>query len=187
MARQTKSTPAPQAEVPDALATLRAMAEPGDWLSLALEHHDQIRSAFVVALQTPPGGGRISALKGLAMVLNGHSLAEEVVLYPALADLDEDQAKTAYDEQTEAKIQMARLEKTDPRSEDWGVLLEEVQGAVLAHMAEEETTWFVELKQSDENQAKLTARYKEEFERYTRTGSIATNGAWDGPPRAVVE
>jgi hypothetical protein len=156
----------------------RAAAEPGDWLSLALDHHDQIRSAFEVARKAPPGGGRIAAMKGLAVVLNGHSLAEEVVLYPALAALgDVKHAEEAYAEQTDAKIQMANLERLDPATADWLDQLEQIRTAVLAHMTEEERSWFLKIKSDYDGQARLSARYKEEFDRYTRTGFVATNGA----------
>jgi len=156
----------------------RAVAEPGDWLSCALEHHDHIRTAFEAARRAPPGGARVAAMKGLAVVLNGHSLAEEVVLYPALTVIDAaDDAETAYAEQTEAKIQMADLERLSPQSPDWVAQLEQIQAAVLAHMEHEESSWFLQIKESYPDQAKLTARYREEFERYTRTGIVATNGA----------
>lgn len=158
--------------------TARLLAEPGDWLSCALEHHDHIRAAFDAARRAPPGGGRIAAMKGLAVVLNGHSLAEEVVLYPALTAINAAaHAKTAYAEQTEAKIQMAELERLSPLSPEWAEQLEIIQTAVLEHMEEEESTWFLEIKKGYPDQAKLTARYREEFERYTRTGAVATNGA----------
>jgi hypothetical protein len=155
----------------------RAAAEPGDWLSFALDHHDQIRSAFEIARKAPPGGARISAMKGLAVVLNGHSLAEEVVLYPALAAVgNADHAREAYAEQTEAKVHMADLERLDPADDAWLEMLEQIRAAVLAHMTEEESTWFLEIKSEYDDQAKLSARFKEEFERYTRTGYVATNG-----------
>lgn len=183
--KAANARPAGPDDAHSATAIARAAAQPGDWLSLALEHHDQIRSAFVKAQQAPANGARITALKGLAVLLNGHSLAEEVVLYPALAAQNRDDAARAYEEQTDAKIEMAKLEQLDPASGDWLVQLEAIQAAVLQHMMEEEAGWFLDLKSSDQNQAKLTARYKEEFERYTHTGSIATNGVWDGPPRSL--
>lgn len=170
----------------EATARARAACEPGDWLSIALEHHDQIRSAFARAMQAPPGGSRLTAFKGLAVLLNGHSIAEEIVLYPAFALLQSEEAGEAYQEQTEAKIEMARLEQLDPAGENWLEQLELIRTAVLKHMWEEESAWFLELKGSSTSQAKLTARFKEEFERYTRTGIIATNAVWDGPPRTRV-
>lgn len=44
-------------------------------------------------------------------------------------------------------------------------------------MEQEERTFFIEIKEGYRDQAKLTARYREEFGRYTRTGIVATNGA----------
>lgn len=153
-----------------------------DWLSLALLHHKQIRSAFVRALEAPAGGSRLTAFKGLAVLLNGHSVAEEIVLYPVLAMEKARNADQLYTEQSHAKVEMAALETLDPASEDWAEKLSEIRTAVEEHMQEEEARWFVAIKTSGANQAKLTARYKEEFERYTRAGSLSTNAAWDGPP-----
>lgn len=179
MAKANRLKPAPGTETrEDAASAARALAEPGDWLSCALEHHDHIRAAFETARRAPPGGARVAAMKGLAVVLNGHSLAEEVVLYPALVAIDAARhAQTAYAEQTEAKIQMAALERLSPQSPDWAAQLEQIQAAVLAHMEEEESAFFPEIKESYPEQDRLTARYREEFERYTRTGIVATNGA----------
>lgn len=178
MARSTTAKKTTDTVAPTTADVARAMAEPGDWLSCALEHHDHIRASFEKARGAPPGGARVAAMKGLAVVLTGHSIAEEAVLYPALVAVDAAKhAQTAYTEQTEAKIQMAQLEGLSPQSPDWLAQLEQIQAAVLAHMEQEESTWFLEIKESHPDQAKLTARYREEFERYTRTGIVATNGA----------
>lgn len=179
MARAAAAKPsASEPKTSSAADAARAVAGPGDWLSCALEHHDHIRACFETARRAPAGGARIAAMKGLAVVLNGHSLAEEVVLYPALVAIEAAKdAKTAYAEQTEAKIQMAELERLAPDSPDWLAQLEKIQAAVLEHMEQEESSWFLEIKESYPDQAKLTARYREEFERYTRTGIVATNGA----------
>ncbi len=71
-----------------------------------------------------------------------------------------------YNEQALAKIQMALLEKLPPMSDDFQDKLEHIEGAVLHHMYEEEGTWFLELKQKGEDQDRLTARFREEFDRY---------------------
>lgn len=158
---------------------------PGDWLALVLEHHAQIRSAFTRAIQAPADGSRLAAFKGLAVLLNGHSQAEEVVLYPVLAEANARGSEKVYDEQAMAKIEMAGLELLDPRSDAWLEKVEEIRAAVEEHMQEEETRWFPAIKASGANQAKLSARYKEEFDRYTRAGAIGTNAAWDAPPRDI--
>lgn len=156
-----------------------------DWFALVLEHHAQIRSAFDRALAAPPGGARLAALKGLAVLLTGHSIAEEAVLYPVLKTMGLADGKEAYSEQSDAKVEMAALEMIDPASGDWEVRLDQIRSAVLEHMAAEENDRFPAIREADVNQAKLTARYAEEFGRYTGTGYGATNAAWGGPPRVV--
>lgn len=89
----------------------RAAAQAGDWLSLALDHHELIRSAFDQGRAAKSAADRKAAMENLALVLNGHSLAEEIVLYPAMAQHGHKmQAGVAYSEQTTAKMQMAELE-----------------------------------------------------------------------------
>lgn len=151
----------------EATAKARAAASGDDWLSLALDHHDQIRAAFETCRSAKAAADRTKAMKALALVLNGHSLAEEVVLYPALAKSGEKaHASLAYTEQTTAKMQMAELERIAPSDEAWLDKLEHIRGAVLHHIFEEEGTWFLELKEKGEDQATLTARFREEYERY---------------------
>jgi len=168
-----------------ATAKARAAAGSGDWLSMALDHHGQIRAAFDRARATTSFEDRIAAFKALAVVLNGHSLAEEVVLYPALAKNGEKaHATLAYTEQTTAKMQMAELERIDPADEAWADKLEHIRGAVLHHMFEEEGTWFLELKDKASDQDVLTRRYAEEYDRYVVGGAPDQAGARPAEPRA---
>jgi len=151
----------------EATAKARGAAGDGDWLAMALDHHDLIREAFETCRTAAPGADRVAAMKRLALVLNGHSLAEEVVLYPALAKAGEKaHVGLAYTEQTTAKMQMAELERIDPATQDWLDKLEHIRGAVLHHIFEEEGTWFLELKEKYDDQPFLTARFAEEYERY---------------------
>ena len=151
----------------EATANARAVADSGDWLSLALDHHDMIRDAFGACHAAGTAADRKVAMQALATVLNGHSLAEEVVLYPALAQAGEKvHAGHAYTEQTTAKMQMAEWENIAPSTPEWKDKLEHIEGAVLTHMYEEESSWFLKLKEKGERQSHLTDRYREEFERY---------------------
>ena len=150
-----------------ATAKARAAASAGDWLSMALDHHGQIRSAFERACAATAPEDRLAAMRALGTVLNGHALAEEVVLYPALAKNGEKaHAGLAYTEQTTAKMQMAELERIDPGDEGWRDKLEHIRGAVLHHMFEEEGTWFLELRATADDQVFLTRRFAEEYRRY---------------------
>lgn len=160
----------------EATAKARAAATPGDWLTAALDHHDQIRAGFDECRAARGGPARVEAMRRLALVLTGHSLAEEVVLYPALAKAHEKaHASLAYTEQTTAKMQLAELERIPPEDDAWADKLEHIRGAVLHHIFEEEGVWFLELKDKYDDQGFLDRRFVEEYERYAgeRTTSVA--------------
>lgn len=149
----------------EATSDAEAAADSGDWLSLVLDHHRQLRAAFTATKAAPPAQ-RVARMKELAVLLVGHAQAEEIVLYPALATAHEKgHAEMAYTEQVMVKMEMAELERLDPASQDWLDKIEHIEGAVLHHMFEEEGTWFIELKKAPD-QGKLKQRYVEEFERY---------------------
>jgi hypothetical protein len=159
----------PENEAARAKATreARAAADAGDWLDLALDHHDQIRAAFEACRTADDAAMRTEAMRRLGRVLNGHALAEEVVLYPAMAKSGEKgHAGMAYGEQTTTKMQMAELERIDPASDAWADKLEHIRGAVLHHIYEEEKGWFLDLKRDYDDQAFLTRRFREEYDRY---------------------
>jgi len=161
----------------EATRKARACAGEGDWLALALEHHDLIREAFEVCCQAEGAEDRQMAMKRLALVLNGHSQAEEVVLYPAMAKAGEKgSAGMAYTEQVTAKMQMAELERIAPAMPEWLEKLQHIRGAVLHHIYEEEDHWFIRLKEEYEDQAFLTRRYAEEFKRYTGSPGAMKGG-----------
>ena len=153
----------------DARRKASAAAAPGDWLSLVLDHHRQIEQAFAAVKHGTSAADRTAALKRLEIILTGHANAEESVLYPALADSGEKtHAGTGYEEQAMTKIQMGILEKLDPMSQDFLDKVGHIEGAVTHHMYAEENNWFVDLKEKlpAAEQARLTARFIEEFDRY---------------------
>src|SRR5277367_2417309 len=125
----------------------QAAATDGDWLSLVLQHHRQIESGFAAVSSASDSATRIAAQKRLALLLTGHSIAEETVLYPALVKADEEGHSTkAYTEQSAAKVQMALLEDLPPMGQEYLEKLEHIRGAVAHHVYEEEGTWFLDLK-----------------------------------------
>jgi hypothetical protein len=153
----------------EARAKARAAAKPGDWLSMILQHHQQIEAAFAAVKSSTTAATRLAAQKKLAVILTGHSNAEESVIYPALTVANEkSHAAMAYTEQAAAKTQMALLENLAPMTQDYLDKLEHIRGAVAHHVYEEEGAWFLELKEKlpAADQAKLATRYHEEFTRY---------------------
>jgi hypothetical protein len=65
-------------------------------------------------------------------------------------------------------MEMAELETLPPMSRSYMDALEHIRVIVAHHMYEEESSWFLELKQKTmaADQAKLSRRYQEEFDRY---------------------
>jgi hypothetical protein len=164
----------------EARAKARSAATDADWLSLVLDHHMQIEAAFARVKAATDAAARIGAQKRLALLLTGHSIAEEAVIYPALVKAGEQAHSTkAYTEQSAAKVQMGLLEDLEPMSQEYLDKLEHIRGAVAHHVYEEEGTWFVELKEklSPADQTKITFRYQEEFSRYTGDGEEAASKA----------
>jgi hypothetical protein len=169
----------------EARAQARTSAKPGDWLSLVLGHHTLIEDAFAAVRGAPAAPARHTALKSLALILTGHSNAEESVIYPALARAGHRSHATAgYEEQAEAKVNMGELENLHPAHQEFLDKLEHIRGAVVHHMYEEEHDRFLDLKSLPAGeQEQLTRRYKEEFERYM--GDEATAEArFGGVPEA---
>ena len=152
-----------------ARAKARAWAGKGDWLTMVLNHHEQIEAAFASVKAAADPASRVRTLKKLSTLLTGHSIAEEAALYPALAKADEKgHATKAYTEQSAAKLQVGLLEDLPPMSQEFLDKLAHIEGAVAHHVYEEESNWFLDLKAKTPpaDEVKLTQRYQEQFARY---------------------
>jgi hypothetical protein len=161
--------PASDAERRQARARALATAATGDWLSVVVRHHQQIEAAFHAVAACLESDSRAISLQGLSRLLIGHAIAEESVLYPALARCGEKRhAEHAYSDQANAKMQLAALEQLPPMSQEFVQQLEEVRLAVIQHHFEEEAHWFIELLQGAmaEDHLVLGQRFQQEFDRY---------------------
>ncbi len=146
----------------------RAAAEGNDWLAQILDHHEQIEAAFAAVKDAADDTARRAAQRELAVLLSAHANAEEAVIYPALIHFGHKTHGTAgYTEQAGAKANLGELEYLDPLSMEFVDKLEHIRGAVAHHVYEEENDRFLDLKKlSIADQARLTLRYAEEFQRY---------------------
>lgn len=147
----------------------RAAAVPGDWLSLVLDHHLELEACFEAVRSATSAVARREAQDQLATLLTAHSIAEEAVLYPAMALGDQKKkAGELYTEQSAAKVQIAALRDMDPMSQDYLDKLEHLRAAVSHHMHEEESECFVQLQASADpaTRATLSTRYRAEYQRY---------------------
>ena len=153
----------------EARAKARSMSKGSGWLAMVIDHHEAIEAAFERVRTAKSAGARRTAQKQLAVLLTGHSIAEEAVLYPAMALSDQKgHSGEAYTEQSAAKVQTAALDDFDPMSQDYLDKLEHLRAAVAHHVYEEEHEWFPRLRELDDagKQSQLSKRYREEFDRY---------------------
>ena len=168
-------------EMAAARAQLRATASQAAWIAMVCDHHDQIDAAFVAVRGARTAADQRAAQKRLATLLTGHSLAEETVLYPAMALSDQKAlSATAYTQQSAAKVQLAALDDLEPLSQDYTDKLQHLWAAVVHHVHEEETEWFPKLRDTCDAaaHAKLALRYRQEATAYLGAelpaGSTAT-------------
>ncbi len=155
----------------NARSKAEAAARPGSWLALVLDHHRGIEAQFDKIAAASDAAGKVRAQKQLALLLTGHSIAEEAALYPALAaDHQVGHAELAYQEQAAAKMELGLLERLDPLSKEYDDKFEHIRGAVLHHIYSEEDTWFTKLSEdaSAAEQEMMTTRYREEYDRYMK-------------------
>ena len=146
-----------------------ALAPRHGWLQQILEHHRAIESAFAETVAASAPAERHKAAKELGALLTGHSMAEEAVIYPAIAQHDgKIHAAMAFEEQAMAKVEFALLEQMDPMSKEWRDKLEHIKSAVEQHVYQEESSWFPEVAEAidPDTSTFLSERYREEAGRY---------------------
>jgi hemerythrin superfamily protein len=172
MSKLAIQQPATQPESP--LEVLHAAARQteamkADWLGLIKAHHVMLERAFDELID---GGADMTQrpvlYKRLAYLLTAHSVAEENVIYPALAmcGLQSDSDRL-YLDQAHAKVMNAVLDMADDKlGDDWLQRAKELRTAVLSHAKEDEEGDLYPrlLAEIDASTAtKLSVGYRREF------------------------
>ena len=158
--------------VPMQQAVAQTAAARGDWLAMIQAHHAMIAKSFdaLIASQSRTYLQRDRLIAAIGYQLTAHSVAEENVIYPALAmaGMTTDSDKL-YLDQAHAKVMNAQLElaaRANREGDAWLAPAKALQTAVLTHAKEdEEARLYPQLKQklSAEQNAMLTAGYMREF------------------------
>lgn len=68
------------------------------------------------------------------------------------------------------KVNLAELQKLQPRSEDWNEKLDHIESAVQQHIYQEESSWLPDVIRNapaDERQ-RMSFEYREYFDRFDR-------------------
>jgi hemerythrin superfamily protein len=149
----------------------QAAASGGDWLAMIQGHHALVAKTFdrLLASQKSTYLARERLVRLIGYQLTAHSVAEENVIYPALAmaGMTSD-ADKLYLDQAHAKVMNAQMEMQARLKDqgDWMTPARNLRDAVLKHAKEdEEGRLYPQLKAKLDPAANamLTAGYQREF------------------------
>jgi hypothetical protein len=139
------------------------------WFAEVLRHHVAIEQALrAVREGGDPAAGR-HALRWLSTLMKGHAIAEDTVLYPALAfDGQKAHALSAFADESSFRIDLAGLALLEPGSEDYIDKLDALRADLALHFYEEEGAWYPALcrREGGRGNARLHMLFVEEFRRY---------------------
>ncbi len=153
-------------------ALAQTAAAQGDWLAMIKAHHALIAKSFdaLMASEKRTYLQRDRLIRAIGYQLTAHSVAEENIIYPALAmaGMTSDSDRL-YLDQAHAKVMNAQMElaaTTNREGRDWMAPAKALQAAVLKHAKEdEEGRLYPQLQQKLDAAMNrmLTAGYQREF------------------------
>ena len=135
------------------------LAQETDVIAFLIGQHMQIRDLFTEVMATT-GDARADAFTRLVTLLAVHETAEEQVLRPmtrAMVDGGSGIADARVEEERQAKVMLAELERIGPAGEGFDELLAQLRAAVLMHAVHEEQYEFRYLKQKTAGPAHAAA------------------------------
>ena len=150
-------------------SALETEAAAGDWFALVKSHHLMIEQAFNALIDSGADASTRALLhKRMAWLLTAHSVAEENVIYPALAMCKlQSESDRLYLDQAHAKVMNAVLDMADDKYGDaWLEQARQLRDAVLEHAkVDEEANLYPQLAAAvDERTANLLSlAYRREF------------------------
>ncbi len=150
-------------------AVAQTMEAGGNWFDMIKAHHGLIAQNLdqILATSDDQVAERMRLQKHLGYLLTAHSVAEENVIYPAIARMGlTADSNRLYMEQAEAKVVNADLGMSPAGTTAWRDHVSALRTAILHHAkVEEEADIFPRLMQSagPALNAKLTQAYQQQF------------------------
>lgn len=144
----------------------------GDWMQQVKAQHLAIDRQFQVLKGLRGPARRAAELMTLKTLLTAHSIAEEVALYPGVAmNVSRGESDRLYKEQQDAKVALAEIDALlamPGRDPEFLPRLTALEGAIKAHVAEEEGTAYPRLLRAagPAMNAKMTRDFAMSFTRY---------------------
>ena len=150
-----------------------AMGNPtaGSWMDQVMAQHRAIDMLFMRLKQTRDNQMpmRTMLLKQLADTLTAHSVAEEVTLYPAIAQKNNvPKSDELYLEQSHAKVILNELDKMPKQGPAFITRLVALEAAIKEHVADEEGNAYPRLMAacSPAENAKMTADFRMHYQKH---------------------
>ena len=139
--------------------TLQTTPGTADVVDLLVEQHGRVRALLDRVVATS-GEDRQAAFDEVRELLARHETGEEMILRPLTQRLPggKEIASGRMDEENEAKVHLAELEKMDVDSAEFARAFEEFRSAVLEHAAAEEQQEFTTLRADADTDRLVAAR-----------------------------
>lgn len=136
-----------------------------------LRQHKHIEQLFSQARSQSGEEAKVT-VTDLAMLLTGHSMAEEAVIYPEVSThSSKAHAGMAYEEHAMTKIELAELQKLHPGSEEWLEKLDHIESAVQQHVYQEESSWLPDVIRHApmDERHRMSVEFRDHFDRFDHT------------------
>jgi hemerythrin superfamily protein len=110
---------------------------------LLTQDHRAVHEMFLELEGLPEGSGRRSLFDRIVEELDVHARAEEAVFYPAVREASRrvDDAEAGHEH---LRSVIAQVQRADPASPDFSLMVRLVQRIVLGHVMEEESGIFLD-------------------------------------------
>jgi hypothetical protein len=115
-----------------------ALSETTNVIDLIQHEHQEIE-ALLARVADRGNSARGAAFDQLAAHLAKHEAAEQAVVRPEIAKIDDTEGRSREVEETKADAMLARLRSMDVASSEFNTLFDEFRRAVLSHAQHEES------------------------------------------------
>jgi hemerythrin superfamily protein len=122
--------------------------ETQDALSLLEAQHRAVEDVFEQLQERSDGADASALVRDLAILLVGHAAIEEQHFYPSVRNADTEQlVSESLHDHNEVKKVLLQLLDTDASNEEFGAMLEDLEGLVESHVGEEEDELFPRVRE----------------------------------------
>jgi hemerythrin superfamily protein len=143
--------------------------------TLLKRQHKEVKTLFKQIEKAEGARERRQLLDQIATALEGHTMIEEEIFYPAMREVEskkaEEMVNEAFEEHHVVKLVLKELPQVDPEDERFEAKMTVLSELVEHHVEEEEGEMFkLAKKLGDDELEELGTRMEERFEQVTQQG-----------------